>query len=209
MDFIPVAEEAGLVLPVDRWVLREACRQLKSWQSRLGGCPDLTMSVNFSSREFSQVDVVDTIVSTLDETGLDPRHLKIEITENALIENADTVELAFGELERRGVKIVLDDFGTGYSSLSYLHRFRVDMLKIDRSFVSGMESDENRNFEIIRAIAGLSQSLGIEMVAEGIETASQVRQLRELDCAYGQGFYFSHPVPAGEALALALAHAPR
>jgi diguanylate cyclase (GGDEF)-like protein/PAS domain S-box-containing protein len=206
MDFIPVAEEAGLVLTLDRWVLREACRQLRAWQSRLGGCPDLTMSVNFSSREFSQVDVVDSISSALDETGLEAKHLKIEITENALIENADTVALAFSELERKGVQIVLDDFGTGYSSLSYLHRFRVDMLKIDRSFVSGMDTDVGRNVEIIRAIAGLAQSLGIEMVAEGIESASQIKQLRALECEFGQGYYFSHPVPAGEALALALAH---
>jgi EAL domain-containing protein (putative c-di-GMP-specific phosphodiesterase class I) len=208
MDFIPVAEEAGLVVPVDRWVLREACRQLKAWQSRLGGCPPLNMRVNFSSRVFSHPDVVDAIASTLDETGLDPNNLKIEITENALIENADTVASAFTELERRGVQIVLDDFGTGYSSLSYLHRYRVDVLKIDRSFVSGMDVDVGRNVEIIRAIAGLAQSLGIQVVAEGIESASQIRQLRALDCGFGQGYYFSHPVPAGEALALALAHTP-
>jgi EAL domain-containing protein (putative c-di-GMP-specific phosphodiesterase class I) len=207
-DFITVAEEAGHGLAHDRWVLREACRQLKAWQVHLSSRSPLSMSVNFSSREFSQVDVVESISAALEDTRLDPSCLKIEITENALIENADTVASAFAEHERKGVQVVLDDFGTGYSSLSYLHRFRVDMLKIDRSFVSGIDLDVGRNVEIIRAIAGLAQSLGIQVVAEGIESASQIRHLRALECGFGQGFYFSHPVPAPEALALARAHAP-
>lgn len=198
-DFIPMAEETNLILPIDRWVLSEACRQLRAWQTRFPSDPPLEVSVNFSSRQFSQTDVVEQILATLQETGLSPSSLKLEITENALMENTETATRVLGQLKDHGVRLLIDDFGTGYSSLSYLHHFPIDTIKIDRSFVSQMDAGGEKNIEIVRAVLALAQGVGLDVVAEGVETEAQVKQLEDLHCSYAQGFYFSKPVAADAA----------
>jgi diguanylate cyclase (GGDEF)-like protein/PAS domain S-box-containing protein len=200
-DFIPVAEETGLIVPLGLWVLREACRQMREWQ-RLGLADEaVTMSVNLSSRQFSQADLIDQISSALRESGLRAGNLKLEITESMVMENIDTAIDMLMQLRNLGVGISIDDFGTGYSSLSYLHRFPIDTLKIDRSFVTQM-TDNSENAEIVRTIVTLARSLDMAVVAEGVETADQLRQLGELGCDYGQGYLFSRPVGAVQAAGL-------
>ncbi len=194
-QFIPIAEETGLILPIDRYVLREACRQTKLWQAKYG---ELNISVNLSAKQFAMPNIVLEIDSVLEDTGLPPQDLKVEITESALMDNADTAAEIFRQLKERKVKLGLDDFGTGYSSLSYLHRFPLDTLKIDRSFVSRMEN-AGENEAIIRTIVSLAQNMDFATVAEGIETISQFSSLKELDCLYGQGYFFSRPMPPDEA----------
>ncbi|HEY9846098.1 MAG TPA: EAL domain-containing protein, partial [Candidatus Caenarcaniphilales bacterium] len=198
--FIPLAEETGLIIPLGKWVLREACRQMREWQE----CPhssQLTISVNLSRKQLCQPDLVAQIEHILQQTQLDAHSLKLEITESAFMENAEAATTIFLQLRALGVKLHMDDFGTGYSSLSYLHRFPVDMLKIDRSFVSTMSID-GYNSEIVQAIIMLAQSLGIEVTAEGVETAEQLAQLRTLGCQLGQGYFFSPPVESGAAQVL-------
>ncbi|MET0647191.1 MAG: EAL domain-containing protein [Pyrinomonadaceae bacterium] len=200
-DFIPVAEETGLIVPLGLWVLNEACRQMREWQ-RLGLADEsVTMSVNLSGRQFSQADLIDQIASALRESGLKAANLKLEITESMVMENFDTAIDMLTQLRTLGVGLSIDDFGTGYSSLSYLHRFPIDTLKIDRSFVTQM-TDNSENAEIVRTIVTLARSLDMAVVAEGVETADQLRQLGELGCDYGQGYLFSRPVGAGQAAAL-------
>ncbi len=200
-DFIPVAEETGLIVPLGLWVLNEACRQMREWQ-RLGLADEsVTMSVNLSSRQFSQVDLIDHIASALRDSGLKAGNLKLEITESMVMENIDTAIDMLMQLRNLGVGLSIDDFGTGYSSLSYLHRFPIDTLKIDRSFVTQM-TDNSENAEIVRTIVTLARSLDMAVVAEGVETADQLRQLGELGCDYGQGYLFSRPVGAGQAAEL-------
>lgn len=201
-DFIPAAREAGLSMAIDRWVFREACRQIQQWQAESrslagpqppGGYPALTMSVNFCSRHFIQPDLIEYIEQVLQETGLEAHNLKLEITESVLIENTDAAINTLLQLQALGVQVCLDDFGTGYSSLSYLHRFPINTLKIDRSFISNM-SAKNENLEIVRTIVKLAKTLSMDVVAEGVETAEQLVQLRELKCGFAQGYYFSKPL---------------
>ncbi|PYT05775.1 MAG: hypothetical protein DMF60_10865, partial [Acidobacteria bacterium] len=192
LKFIPVAEETGLIIPIGLWVLREACQQLRAWQRQFPSDPPLSMSVNLSGRQFSQPDLIDQISQILAETGLDASSLKIEITESAIIENIDAAALMLKRIKALGVRLSLDDFGTGYSSLSYLHRFPIDTLKIDRSFVSRINLPKNA--EIVKTILTLASNLGMDVVAEGVETRDQIIQLTGLNCEYVQGYLLSKPI---------------
>ena len=197
-EFVGIAEETGLILRIDKLVLRQACRQTKHWQKEFG---NLSISVNLSAKQFAFKDILHEIDRVLDDTGLAPDDLKLEITESALMDNTDSATEIFHELKKRRVKLGLDDFGTGYSSLSYLHRFPLDTLKIDRSFVSRIDTPGEHE-AIVRTIVNLAQNLSFQTVAEGIETIDQLHSLQALDCLYGQGYYFSKPMPAPEAEAL-------
>ena len=197
--FIPIAEETGLIIPIGRWVLREACRQGRVWQDRYPALTDLTISVNLSGKQFAQPDMVAEIDDALKETGLDPRRLRIEITESVVMENAASTMATIDQLRALNVKIDVDDFGTGYSSLSYLQRFSLDHLKIDRSFVSNIGLDAGENAEIVRTIVTLAHHLGMDAVAEGVETLDQLALLRELGCQLVQGYLFAKPLDEKEA----------
>lgn len=196
-EFIPVSEETGLIVPLTLWILRTACHQLVKWQNESVANKPLMMSVNLSGKHFAHADLVDQIRGILEETQVNPRSLKLELTESAIMENAETAIAMLAEIRELGVQISIDDFGTGYSSLSYLHRFPIDMLKVDRSFVSAME-DGTENGEIVRTVIALAKTLGLSVVAEGIETIHQLHQLRVLGCEFGQGYLFSRPVPVDE-----------
>ncbi|HZH32385.1 MAG TPA: PAS domain S-box protein [Pyrinomonadaceae bacterium] len=192
-DFIPVAEETGVIVELGQWVLEEACRQMRLWQAISPQHGRLKLSVNLSSRHFLQLDLYERIVEVLAESGLAPTTLQLEITESILMENAHTIVPLLGRLRELGVELAIDDFGTGYSSLSYLSRLKpIHTLKIDRSFIS-MGGDDHENAEIVRTIIMLARNMGKVVVAEGIETAEQLARLRTLDCTYGQGFLFSRP----------------
>jgi len=195
--FIPVAEQTGLIQDLGLWVLREACRQMHKWLCRYKGHAPLTISVNLSGRQLSQKSLVDSVASVLKETRLDPGALKLEITESVLMEDASRAVEYLMALKQLDIQLVIDDFGTGYSSLSYLHRFPVDALKVDRSFVGRMH-EESRNLEIVRTIVTLARTLNMDVFAEGIETRAQLAKLRSLNCRYGQGFLFSKPRPHTE-----------
>lgn len=193
-EFIPTAEETGLIVEIGHFVLSESCRQLREWQSTLG-LKSLTMSVNLSAKQFAQPNLVTQVKEILRETGLDAKHLKLEITETVVMENAEVARTMLGQLCALGVHLCIDDFGTGYSSLSYLHRFPVKTLKIDRSFIGRMGS-EGENAEVVRTINTLANNLGMVVVAEGIETEAQLAQLKEMGCGYGQGYLFARPLMA-------------
>ncbi len=189
-DFLELAEETGLILPIGDFVLEEACRRLRTWQDEYPATPPLSMSVNLSARQFRHPGLFGRVRDLLAETGLAPGSLTLEMTEGILIDSTETALEVLSKLRSLGVKISLDDFGTGYSSLSYLHWLPLDRLKIDRSFVSGM-SGNARDQEILRTITTLAKNLGMDVVAEGVETEDQVAQLRQLPCGFGQGFFFS------------------
>jgi diguanylate cyclase (GGDEF)-like protein/PAS domain S-box-containing protein len=192
-NFIPVAEEMGLIIKIDQWVLRKACEQMRQWQERFPSDPPLSISVNLSGKQFAQPDLVEQIKAVLEDTKIDPRGLKLEITESVVMENIETTAALLWKLRELGLRLSIDDFGTGYSSLSYLHRFPIDTLKIDRSFISRM-IDNNENREIVRTIVMLAQNLGMDVVAEGVETKAQLEELRKLECQNGQGYLFSKPM---------------
>ncbi len=194
-DFISVAEETGLIVPLGMWVARRACQQLAKWQWQSPANRNLFMSVNLSSKQLAQSSLVNEIREILTETHVEPGHLKLEITESAVMENAEKAVQLLRRLKALGVQLSIDDFGTGYSSLGYLHRFPVDTLKIDRSFV-GRIGEAAENIEIVRTIVSLAENMGMDVVAEGVETLAQFSQLRNLKCQYGQGFLFSRPVEA-------------
>ena len=197
-EFISVAEETGLIVPIGQWILDEACRQTRIWQEQIGAHKQLAISVNLSSKQFLQPDLIERINQMLLKTGFDPRSLKLEITESVVMENAAEATARISQLRDLGVELYMDDFGTGYSSLSYLHRFPVDTLKIDRSFISWMGA-RDEDSEIVRTIVELAHNLHMEVVAEGVETEEQVRYLKALQCEYGQGYYFSRPLDAESA----------
>lgn len=200
MEFIPAAEENGLILPLGSWILSESCRQLREWQKRNPLASRLTVSINLSFKQFSQLDLVREVSSIIEKTGVDPRCLKFEVTESHIMENSEIAVAIMNRLREIGAEISLDDFGTGYSSLSYLHRLPIDYLKIDRSFVTRMiESRENA--EIIRTIIKLGQNLKMKVIAEGIETPEQLEQLQSLNCEFGQGYLFSKPLESEAAAA--------
>jgi diguanylate cyclase (GGDEF)-like protein/PAS domain S-box-containing protein len=196
-DFVPVAEETGLIVPIDRYVLRRTCRQMKEWKERHPHLPPLAASVNLSGREFSRPDLVDDVESALRDSGLEASALTLEVTESALMESAEFAAQMLWKLRMIGVKLSLDDFGTGYSSFNYLHRFPFNGLKIDRSFVKAMQSG-GEGQEIVGAIVTLAHSLGLKVVAEGVETAEQLERLRALGCGYAQGYYFFRPATPEE-----------
>lgn len=196
-EFIPVAEETGLIVQIGRMVLERSCRKMVEWQQLTPSGRSLSLSVNLSARQVSQPDLVDLIGEVLATTRLDPHCLKLEITESVVMENAEAATATFKQLRKLGVQLSIDDFGTGYSSLSYLHRFPVNYLKIDKSFVGRM-SEGNDNAEIVRTIVTLARNLGLEVVAEGVETESQSEQLKALGCDYAQGYLFSRAVEASE-----------
>lgn len=191
-EFIAVADETGLIIPMNRLLLREACEQLRSWHSQFPAEPPLTMSVNITSKEFACPSLATGIGDTLKQTGLDPRNLQLEITETIAMGDPEKATSVLAELKALGVRLSVDDFGTGYSSLSRLQQFSVDSLKIDRAFISRMDSDAE-SLKIVQVIIMLSQTLGLVTVAEGTETEEQVNQLKTLDCGYAQGYYFSKP----------------
>ena len=190
IEFIPLAEETGLIIPIGRWVLREACRQFRIWQDRYPQAHDMTMSVNVAGQQLAQHEFVTDIKRILHETRLSPKNLKLEITETALIEHREAAAIILTELHALGIAICIDDFGTGYSSLSYLHSFPIDVLKIDQSFVKRMGANGDHE-EIVQTIVALAQSLGIDAVAEGMETSEHLRRLQSLHCTYGQGWLFA------------------
>ena len=191
-EFIPIAEETGLILPMGDWILQTACAQNKAWQQ--AGLPALRMSVNVSARQLNQQRFARSVAKALRDTGLDPHFLELEVTESILMENPEVTSRAFNELAHVGVKIAVDDFGTGYSSLSYLRRFPLHTLKIDQFFVSSLSKGEAGSAEIIAALIMLARSLKLEVTGEGVESEDQLALLRSLKCARGQGFFFSQPV---------------
>jgi diguanylate cyclase (GGDEF)-like protein/PAS domain S-box-containing protein len=195
-DFIPVAEETGLIVPLSQWILQEACRQMKTWQEEFPVCQSLTMSVNLSRKQLSQPDLADQINRILKEVELAASSLKLEVTETGLMnEYEETAAIILSEIKDLGVQLSLDDFGTGYSSLSCIHSFPIDTLKLDRAFVNNMNIS-HKNLDIVRAIVTLARSLGIKVTAEGVETADQQAQLQTLQCDYAQGYFFSRPLTA-------------
>jgi PAS domain S-box-containing protein len=194
-EFIAVADETGLILTINRQLLREACEQVRRWQMLFPSETPLTINVNVTAKQFAQPDLACQISEILQQTGTDPRWVDLEITENTAMDDADRSSVILSELKALGVRLSIDDFGTGYSSLSRLRRFPVDTLKIDRSFVSGMASDTETH-EIVRIIIILAHTLGLKVVAEGIETEEQMEMLKRLGCEIGQGYLFSKPSDA-------------
>jgi EAL domain-containing protein (putative c-di-GMP-specific phosphodiesterase class I) len=201
LEFISVAEETGLIIPIGQWVLNKACRQTREWQKQHPQTPPLQVSVNLSPKQFMQRDLIDQISLALDSGGLSPASLKVEITEGMVMQNVESNMQMLGQLQALGVSISLDDFGTGYSSLSYLHRFPISTLKIDQSFVSSMTNNQE-SLEIVRTILGLARNLKMEVIAEGVETLEQAMELKAMNCEYGQGYYFSRALNAEGALGL-------
>lgn len=201
VEFIPIAEETDLILPIGQWVLWEACRQLRQWQEQFAVTPPLIVSVNLSAKQFAQPNLLEQIQQTLDTTGLDGHSLKLEITESIAMTDVEATIALLLRLKALNLQLSIDDFGTGYSSLSYLHRLPTDTIKVDRSFVSRM-GDTSEDAHIVQTIIMLGHNLGMNIVAEGVETGEQLLQLRSLSCEYAQGYFFSKPVSSEAAEAL-------
>jgi EAL domain-containing protein (putative c-di-GMP-specific phosphodiesterase class I) len=212
-EFIPLAEETGMILPIGLWVLREACAQARHWQETYPGDDQFKMSVNLSAKQFQQPGLVEDIARILEETGLEPRHLELEITESAVMlgdDGREDAQVTVGQLQALkslGVQLAVDDFGTGYSSLSYLEHFPLDVLKIDQRFVKQIGLNGS-GMAIMQAVHTLGQALSIKVTAEGVENIGQLEKLRALDCHVGQGYHFSKPLPAAGVEAL-LQQSPR
>jgi EAL domain-containing protein (putative c-di-GMP-specific phosphodiesterase class I) len=201
MDFIPAAEETGMILPIGDWGLAEACYQIQEWCDENPDLPAPRVCVNLSARQFSRNGLADHVEALLRRSGVSSRQLGLEMTESSLIPDPGTAMEVLGSLRRLGVSLLMDDFGTGYSSLSHLHSLPFDVLKIDRSFVSRM-TEGDQPLQIVRTIVELARVMGMDVVAEGIETEEQYFLLRQLGCRYGQGFLFSRPVPAKQVSAM-------
>jgi len=193
VDFIEVAEETGLIVPIGRWVFKEACRQGRAWHILFGNDPPLTITVNVSPRQFAQSNLLGDVKSALDETGMDPHSLQLEITESMAMSDPTMATRVFSKIKELGIQLCIDDFGTGHSSLSRLQSFPIDVLKIDRSFVSGIEGN-SESCEIAHIIVTLAHHLHLKVIAEGIETPVQRDYLKKFGCEFGQGFYYSPPV---------------
>jgi predicted signal transduction protein with EAL and GGDEF domain len=203
-DFIPLAEETGLIIPIGAWVLREACRQACIWRETFA-MPDLQINVNLSARQFAEPDLAEQIGAVLAETGLPAANLCLEVTESAAMSDPEVTIRTLQAVRALGVRVAIDDFGTGYSALSYLQRFPVDTVKIDRSFVA--EVAHGRGTAIVRAVTSLAHALGMQVTAEGVETSEQVRRLSHLSCDSAQGYHFARPL-AAEALTALLESSP-
>ncbi|MBD2410089.1 GGDEF domain-containing response regulator [Nostoc calcicola FACHB-389] len=207
IEFIPVAEETGLISAINTWVLQSACHQLSIWQHHLVTPKPLTISVNLSARLFSQPNLVDQIDRIIHENKINPEHLQLEITESVIMENTNAIKIILEQLKQRKIKLIMDDFGTGYSSLSYLHSFPLNALKIDKSFVKRMQENQE-NMGLVPAMIGIANSMGMSAIAEGVETQEQLAQLRNLNCNFAQGYLFSKPIEEQLVLKL-LASAPQ
>jgi predicted signal transduction protein with EAL and GGDEF domain len=195
LQFISIAEDCGLVLPIGRWVLRESCKQAKAWQD--AGLPAIEMAVNVSSVEFRNDEFLESVGTILKETGLEPRYLELELTESVLMQHAEFSVPVLQKLKAMGVRLAIDDFGTGYSSLSYLRQFPIDTLKLDQSFIHEINADTDEA-TIISAVINMGCHLKHRVIAEGVETAEQLAFLRAHGCDEGQGYYFGRPMPALE-----------
>jgi diguanylate cyclase (GGDEF)-like protein/PAS domain S-box-containing protein len=206
-EFIAVAEDTGLIRELGWWNLRQACSDISEWNAHLSDGRNLLVSVNLSMKQFMQPNLVENIGNLLKELNLSPQALKLEITESTVMEDPAAAVQMLQQMKALGIRLAIDDFGTGYSSLSYLHRFPLDTLKIDRSFISNLTSGGVNGLEIARTIMPLAKNLSLDVVAEGVETAEQVEVLKKLDCKYAQGFYFSKPVAREEVEALLTEHA--
>jgi PAS domain S-box-containing protein len=204
VEFIPIADETGLIIPMNRALYLESCQQLKSWQAKLNCTPPLTMSLNITPRQFAQPDLAKQIGEILTQSGIQPSSINLEITETIAMGDADHAFSVLSDLKALGVRLSIDDFGTGYSSLSRLPRYPIDALKIDRVFISQMSTDHD-NHEIVRLIISLAHSLGLKVVAEGTETQDEVNELKHLKCEMVQGFLYSPPVDSVKAFELLLA----
>jgi diguanylate cyclase len=191
-QFIPVAEDCGLILPIGKWVLRQACEQARAWMD--AGLPVKSMAVNVSAMEFRDENFLESLFATLTTTGLDPKYLELELTESVLMKHAASAATILQTLRESGIRVTVDDFGTGYSSLSYLRKFPLDSLKIDQSFVRqiGAGGDDST---IVKAVISMAQSLRLRVIAEGVETFEELVFLQACRCEEAQGFYFSRPLP--------------
>jgi EAL domain-containing protein (putative c-di-GMP-specific phosphodiesterase class I) len=208
-QFVPIAEDSGLMIPIGQWVLREACRQAQAWQD--AGLGSVPVAVNVSAVEFRNTGLLKNVRGILDQTRLEPRCLELEVTESALMAHGDSTVSVLQELKALGVQLAIDDFGTGYSSLSYLKEFPIDALKVDGLFVGGITNDL-RGSSIVSAVINLGKSLNQRVIAEGIETADQLAFLRDQHCGEGQGYYFGRPLAADqfvELLAPAMSGVPK
>jgi EAL domain-containing protein (putative c-di-GMP-specific phosphodiesterase class I) len=194
-EFIPIAEEGGLIVPLGERILRDACRQVARWRASTA-LPDLGLSVNVSARQITSGHLVDTVARVLDDTGLPAHALWLELTEGLLLEDSDGTIETLQALRALGLRLVLDDFGTGYSSLGYLRRYPIDVLKIDRAFVDDLGEAGDGDAAIVAAIAAMARALGMQTVAEGVETAGQLARLTALACDHVQGYHLGRPAPA-------------
>ncbi|BAY12008.1 EAL domain-containing protein [Calothrix sp. NIES-2098] len=201
VEFITIAEDTGLIIPLGKWILQEACRQLSVWQALYPTDPPLTMSINLSGQQLTQPDLVEFVEQTLQATGLDGRNVKLEITESVAMKDVEAAISILLKLRTLNIRLSIDDFGTGYSSLSYLHRFPVNTLKVDRSFVNRMGETEE-DMAIVQTIIMLSHILGMDVIAEGVETEAQQKKLQMLGCEYGQGYFFSKPLDSKSVIVL-------
>ena len=195
LDFIPLAEETGLILPIGEWVLQTACEQSKTWKK--SGIPPLKISVNVSGRQMQHVDIAKSLNKAIKQTQIDPQYIEIELTESILMENPEEMITILNKLKKMGVSLAIDDFGTGYSSLSYLKHFPVDKLKIDQSFVKDLNKHADDK-AIVLAIIAMAKTLGLQVTAEGIESKKECMFLSENYCDFGQGYYYGKPMQAKE-----------
>ncbi len=205
LHFIPIAEETGLILPIGQWVLNEACRQLKLWQTK-DATKHLSISINVSAKQFHQANFVEQVKLAVESHQIKAMLLRIELTESMLVDNIENLIIAMNHLRKVGVLFELDDFGTGYSSLQYLKRLPLHQLKIDQSFVRDITTDKTDS-AIVKTIIKMAQGLGLSVIAEGVETQAQLQHLQEGNCAYFQGYLFSKPLPINE-FESALSHYP-
>jgi EAL domain-containing protein (putative c-di-GMP-specific phosphodiesterase class I) len=194
-EFVPIAEDSGLIESIGRWVQESACRQSLEWQGLRPGQRPLEISVNLSARQVAHRALADSIAEILDRTGLEPGRLRLEITEGVLVEESASATATLDALSKLGVRLVLDDFGTGYSSLAYLSRFPFDALKVDRSFIEGLGVERERT-AIVNAVIGMARALSLDAIAEGVESEAQIAELRRLGCDYAQGHLFARALPA-------------
>ena len=205
MEFIPLAEETGLIIPLSLWIIRDACMQIVIWQQQMSSDSPLVVSINISPKHFKSANFVDQIITILNETKLNPEHLALEITETVIMDNTDHMIAVLSQLKDLGIKIHIDDFGTGYSSLSYLQRFPINTLKIDRSFI-GRLSGTGKDIEIVQSIINMAHNMKLQVIAEGVEKAENLKTLENLKCEYAQGYFFSHPLNINDVEVLLAQH---